>query len=265
MLHSLVLSTICVTFVSGVPYGGLERIMGGTRVNHTQQFPYVVSISRLDQHICNGVIYNDRWVITTAKCVHGENQSEFKVVIGALSLIIPDPGEQIITVTDFVVFNQFDPVSMKHDIALVRLSRLILLGPTAQPIRYSEIDELATPWDAYIVGWGATFEGGIPTTRLRWGPIDDLAADCGVYDIDEFQQNSIICAGSTEGTVSPCQYDEGGPLTQRTDSSGIQEEIVVGIMSRNNGCADPSVPTIYTRLGSYSTWLLLTAGPQPWE
>jgi secreted trypsin-like serine protease len=67
------------------------------------------------------------------------------------------------------------------------------------------------------------------------------------------------------GTVSPCQYDEGGPLTQRTDSSGTPEEIVVGIMSRNNGCGDPSVPTIYTRLGSYSTWLLLTAGPQPWE
>jgi hypothetical protein len=103
MLHSLVF-TICVTLASGsgkheivnlstfgtiefiiiisiiitkpnkgVPYygGSVGRMIGGTRVNHTEQFPYVVSISRLDQHICNGVIYNDRWVITTAKCVHG--------------------------------------------------------------------------------------------------------------------------------------------------------------------------------------------------
>jgi hypothetical protein len=50
-----------------------------------------------------------------------KNQSEFKVVVGALSLIIPDPGEKIIPVIDFVVFNQFEPVSMKHDIALVRV------------------------------------------------------------------------------------------------------------------------------------------------
>jgi hypothetical protein len=37
------------------------------------------------------------------------------------------------------------------------LSRPIVFGPTAQPIRYDEIDELALPWEASIVGWGATF------------------------------------------------------------------------------------------------------------
>ena len=65
------------------------------------------------------------------------------------------------------------------------------------------------------------------------------------------------------GTVSPCQYDEGSPLVQKTDFTGIPQEIVVGIMSKNQGCADPNVPTIYTRLVSYYTWLLETAGPQP--
>ena len=40
-------------------------------------------------------------------------------------------------------------------ICCMQLSREIVFGPTAQFIRYDEIDELSTPWDAYIVGWGA--------------------------------------------------------------------------------------------------------------
>ncbi len=32
-----------------------------------------------------------------------------------------------------------------------------MFGTTAQPIPYNEIDEFATPYEAYIVGWGATF------------------------------------------------------------------------------------------------------------
>ena len=62
------------------------------------------------------------------------------------------------------------------------------------------------------------------------------------------------------GTISPCQYDEGSPLVQKTGNG--PEKIVVGIMSKNNGCADPSVPTIYTRFAAYSSWLLHFGGPQ---
>jgi hypothetical protein len=70
----------------------------------------------------NSISYIEWRIITYRK-----NQSEFKVIIGALSLIIPDPAEQKITVSDFVVFNQFDPVSLKHDIALVRVQFTITL------------------------------------------------------------------------------------------------------------------------------------------
>ncbi|EFX81487.1 hypothetical protein DAPPUDRAFT_224273 [Daphnia pulex] len=261
MVYALVF-TIFVTFVSGAPNEELGRIIGGNLSSSTEQFPYVVSISWQGQPMCGGFIYNDQWVVTAAECVHGKNPGELKVTIGTLSLVIPDPGEQLIGVYKLIVFSQFDPVSLKHNIALIKLNRQIEIGPTAHSIRYGEIDELATPWDAYIVGWGALYDGGPQPTKLRWAPIDDLAADCGIFSIDEFQQDSMICAGSTTGTISPCQYDEGSPLTQITNSTGISEEIIVGIMSKNKGCADPSLPTIYTRLSTYNSWILQTAGPQ---
>lgn len=48
-----------------------ERIVGGSRVNNTEQFPFVVSISYRYQHICGGFIYNARWIVTAASCVYG--------------------------------------------------------------------------------------------------------------------------------------------------------------------------------------------------
>jgi hypothetical protein len=53
--------------------------------------------------------------------LHRKNQGELKVTIGALSLITPDPEEQIITILTIVEFSQFDPVSLMHNIALIQV------------------------------------------------------------------------------------------------------------------------------------------------
>lgn len=64
------------------------------------------------------------------------------------------------------------------------------------------------------------------------------------------------------GTVAPCQFDEGSPLVQETNVEGNAELIAIGIMSKNQGCSNAMIPTIYTRLSAYSSWFIQTAGPQ---
>jgi secreted trypsin-like serine protease len=56
---------------TGAPNEELGRIIGSTQANSSGQFPYVVSVSWQDQHICGGFIYNNYWVVTAAECVHG--------------------------------------------------------------------------------------------------------------------------------------------------------------------------------------------------
>lgn len=63
--------------------------------------------------------------------------------------------------------------------------------------------------------------------------------------------------------MSPCKYDEGTPLIQQANYGGVSEQIVVGIMSKNQGCSNLSIPSVYTRLATYYSWLLQTAGQQP--
>jgi hypothetical protein len=49
------------------------------------------------------------------------------VTIGALSLITPDPEEQIITIFNIIEYPQFDPVTLKHDIALVEVIKIEII------------------------------------------------------------------------------------------------------------------------------------------
>lgn len=267
MHYLTVVLAILVASVTGAP--GTGRLVGGSQAA-AAQFPFVVSVSENDLHICGGFIYNDRWVVTAASCIAGRYKENVKVTIGALSLITPDPEEQIITVFSNVTYSGYDPTTKLHDIALIELSRPIVFGTNAQAIRYDEIDEsmLGTdptkPLESYIVGWGATIDGGLPATRLRYGPISSLSADCRSYGIDEYIQNYMICAGGgPENVVAPCDFDEGSPLTQMANYNNVPELIVVGIMSKNLGCGDTTVPSIYTRLAAYYSWLLQTAGQQP--
>lgn len=103
------------------------------------QFPFIVSISENDAHICGGFIYNDRWIVTSASCVDEylincfvffdnlinnvfcrRNTTLLKVKVGALVLINPNPGEQILKLKDApLLYPEYNPVTKLHDIALL--------------------------------------------------------------------------------------------------------------------------------------------------
>lgn len=52
---------------------------------------------------------------------------ELKVTVGSLSLITPDPEEQIITILNIVKFDQYEATTQKHDIALIEVYQSIVL------------------------------------------------------------------------------------------------------------------------------------------
>ena len=89
------------------------------------------------------------------------------------------------------------------------------------------------------------------------GPAPSVLIRIIIYNIFRLKKLNLFI------DVAPCDYDQGAPLTQYSNYGGVQEEIVVGIMSKNLGCGDTTVPSIYTRLAAYYSWLLQTAGQQP--
>ncbi|XP_032788232.2 complement factor D [Daphnia magna] len=245
---------IFIASFQGVPAEDVGRIVNGAEAARGE-FPWLVSISENDRHICGGFIYNDRFIVTAASCVFEKAITSLKVKVSGLVLGIPEPGEQNIEVFSVHVHPSYDTMFKLHDLAFVKLNRPIVFGDAAKAIRYEEPDESIQT--ATIAGWGLISETGDQTQRLQKTTIFNLAANCNIYGINEYSANHMICAG--DGTTSPCNYDQGSPLVQATPSGNI----VIGIMSKNNGCVSPYPPTIYTRLATYYSWIMQTAGQQP--
>lgn len=47
-----------------------DRILNGAEVA-VGQWPFVVSVTFNDEHICGGFIYSQKYIITAASCVDG--------------------------------------------------------------------------------------------------------------------------------------------------------------------------------------------------
>ncbi|EFX66543.1 hypothetical protein DAPPUDRAFT_116215 [Daphnia pulex] len=221
-------------------------------------FPYMVSVTTGGEHICGGFIYNRDWVVTSASCVYQYLPSQIRITVAQLSLINEDPEEKIYPIYLISVFEGYDYSSGLHDIAMLQTSSPIEFSTNVNFIPYSEAKEAPSDIGTFI-GWGATYEGGLATARLRSIQIS-FGSDCRDYGADQFYPAYMICAGgSAVDTGSPCHYDEGSPLVQNI--SGTVG--VVGIMSKNAGCGTNFQPTIYTRMSPYYPWFNKLAGEQP--
>lgn len=64
-----------ITFflTKGIPALNDNRIIdaGPEEVAVVGDFPYVVSITVNNRHVCGGFIYNNLWIVTAASCVSG--------------------------------------------------------------------------------------------------------------------------------------------------------------------------------------------------
>ncbi|XP_045897981.1 tryptase-like, partial [Micropterus dolomieu] len=65
--------------------------------------------------------------------------------------------------------------------------------------------------------------------------------------------DNVICAGFSAGGKGICQGDGGGPLVSKQGGRWIQAGIVTFTSSR--GCAQPNIPSRYTRVSQYQSWI----------
>lgn len=216
---------------------------------------------------CGGSLIAKDWVVTAAHCVDGLTISEVDVVAGIYDLQTPAAGYQRRNVKKIIIHPNWNAANNNSDIALLRLSSAVSLGGSGatktQTIELvdSTIGDLAGV-DSWVTGWGNTESVPLWPTQLYEVevPIITNSICNNVSHYNGGITSNMLCAGFDAGGKDSCQGDSGGPLVVM-DVNGQYR--LAGIVSWGDGCADPMLPGVYTRVSNFTAWVKSEITPSP--
>lgn len=273
--------------------GEATRIIGG-RESEPGAWPAQVALidierygddeeSRIFSQFCGGTLLTRQWVLTAAHCVVDmEGRPVDASTIGIVSGSVYVFDGDLRRAAEIVVHENYDPVLIDNDIALVRLAEPITSssGPVGA-VRVAQQGQPIPQGGAVVMGWGLIAADTVPyqlleadidivsneicntgmaeQTKRDLGsillgigissniPIDRIqdAYDILIANIGPRLSSNMICAGVPTGERTSCNGDSGGPLmVQEQDGRWLQ----VGIVSWGQEPLDASEPCAHPEL-----------------
>lgn len=230
------------------------RIVGGSYAKPGSH-PFQVALLKksiagdLEAQFCGGTLILPNVVVTAAHC------SDF----------LPGPGAvQVLTGTQ-----RLDGSGTRHDVVEIRIHpnfhprtldsdvAVWILSTNADGIPFAALagSDPDTGTSLLATGWGDTENASGYPIRLREANLPRVSRrNCN--DANSYRgavSRNMICAGLDAGGADTCSGDSGGPLTRRRNGGFT---ILVGITSWGEGCADPNLFGVYTRVSRFRSWIL---------
>ncbi|XP_011620138.2 suppressor of tumorigenicity 14 protein homolog [Takifugu rubripes] len=241
-----------------------SRIVGG-QVSREGEWPWQVSLHiKGTGHVCGASVLSNRWLLTAAHCVTGitpdkhVRADQWEVFLGLHEQSQTNEWTVRHSVKRIIAHHDYNPFTYSNDIALMELDANVTLGQNIWPICLpSPTYHFPVGCEAWITGWGATREGGLPVSVLQKAAVRLINSTvCKTLMSDEVTEG-MLCAGVLKGGVDACQGDSGGPLSVTSPSGTV---FLAGVVSWGNGCARRNKPGIYTQTTKYRSWIREESG-----
>jgi secreted trypsin-like serine protease len=249
------LTLLCALATALALPASASAVVGGHGA--TRAYPHMAALRYDGDFICGASLVAPQTILTAAHCVVGDDgkavaPSHLSFTLGRTQL--DGPGGETIGAARVEVHEQYgQPKGASHDVALVTLARpaveapIRLADPAADRARWSPGSK------ATVIGWGTQAFGdvlGITVTNdLQEVDVPVVAdGDCATsYALtQEFEPQTMVCAGELTGFKDACQGDSGGPLMVGDGAGGL---LLIGTVSFGTGCGYPTQYGVYGRVG----------------
>jgi len=207
-------------------------------------------------------LISDRWAVTAAHVVERRKVEATRVygglVDGGTRVILPQGVlldiERIIIHPNYIQ-GMADRNNFDHDIALIRFSSRVNLGPNLLPVCLPQSNRgLVDGEQGTVSGWGGTEEAAI-SQSLKYAHIRVYSStECqNTPKKDMMFTRNMFCAGSA--TADSCRRDSGGPLVMPIMSAGNEPYYLTGIVSWGASCRQKQFKGYYVKVENYVAWV----------
>ena len=239
------------------PVPGADIIGGGTA--DPGEYPFMAALlderfggSDADKQFCGGSLIAATWVLTAAHCVEDAAAEDLSVAIGRTSLDNSAQGEKI-GVEDVEIHPDYNPRSLTHDVALLKLEDESDVTPI-QLAAQGDNNLEASGTFLTVLGWGTTSAKKASFPNDLQEVVVPVVGDpvCSNSYKKAFDAPTMLCAGAPN--VDSCTGDSGGPL--------FRDETQVGIVSWGRQCGHKRFPGVYSEVNNPAirSFIQATAG-----
>lgn len=228
------------------------RIVNGYTVD-ISDVPYQATLRRRLisgwGHMCGAVVINVRAVLTAAHCgvSYVTEPSYLRLIVGTSSRLSGGTTYEISVVH---VHEEYSSSTLENDIAVLVTSKKMRFGKNVQSVALAPPNHSLTAGsEALVSGYGTTsFEGTASSVLLaaKVNVVEQWTCAHAYLRIAAIT-SGMLCASASSPARDACQGDSGGPL--------VSDNLLVGIVSWGEGCAEESYPGVYTRVSKYYSWI----------